>query len=65
MFETAEVGLKLTKFSELSNRLAELLDAILEVTKKTRGEYSNVYFNRRIQVAGLPAINHSVADTPF
>lgn len=46
------LGLELAKFSALGNRLEELLDVTLEVTKRTRGEYSNVYFNKRIQIAG-------------
>jgi hypothetical protein len=45
------LGLNLAKFSELQARLEELLDVTLEVTKRTRGEYSNVYFNKRIQIA--------------
>jgi hypothetical protein len=46
------LGLELAKFSDLSGRLKELLDVTLEVTKRTRGEYANVYFNKRIQIAG-------------
>ena len=42
--------LVLTKFSELEGRLEELLDVTLELTKRTKGDYSNVYFNRRIQI---------------
>lgn len=38
------------KLSELPNRLGELLDVTLEVQKKTNGEYTNVYLNRRIQI---------------
>jgi hypothetical protein len=59
------LGLQLSKFSELSRRLEELLDVTLEVTKRTRGDYSNVYFNRRIK---LPAdISSPIADAglPF
>jgi len=41
-------GLVLERFSDLGNRLNDLLDVKLEVTKKTRGEFSNVYVNRRI-----------------
>ena len=41
-------GLVLERFSDLGNRLNDLLDIKLEVTKKTRGEFSNVYINRRI-----------------
>ena len=46
------LGMELAKFSELGSRLQELLDVTLEVTKRTRGEYTNVYFNKRIQIAG-------------
>ncbi len=43
-------GLDLAKVSELQDRLGELLDVKLEVTKRTRGEHTNVYLNRRIAV---------------
>ena len=46
--DLSTVGLQLTKFSALAGRLEELLDLILEVTRKTKGDYTNVYFNRRI-----------------
>lgn len=48
------VRLELAKFSDLSGRLDELLDVTLEVTKRTRGDYTNVYFNKRIEIAGGP-----------
>jgi len=54
-------GLTLEKFSDLPNRLAELLDINLVVTKKTNGEYMNVYFNRRLADNELPAS----PSTPF
>ncbi len=41
-------GLELQKLSELPARLGELLDVTLEVTKRTKGDSENVYFNRRI-----------------
>ena len=41
-------GLDLKKLSDLQANLEKLLDVKLEVTKRTRGEYENVYFNRRI-----------------
>ena len=57
------LGLELPKFSELPNHLESLLDLTLEVTKRTKGEYTNVYFNRRIQVpAGEPIPD---GDVPF
>lgn len=59
------LGLVLTKFSDLERRLQELLDLTLEVTKRTKGEYSNVYFNRRIQVAISTTRSRDDADAPF
>jgi hypothetical protein len=37
--------------------LGELLDVTLEVKKQTRGEYSNVYFQRRIR-GDAPPFDH-------
>lgn len=41
-------GLQLEKLSELPNRLEELLDVTLEITKRTRGENENIYLNKRV-----------------
>ena len=41
-------GLDLQKVSELRDHLGKLLDVKLEVTKRTKGENTNVYFNRKI-----------------
>lgn len=57
------LGLQLPRFSELPNHLDQLLDHTLEVTKRTRGEYTNVYFNKRIDVAVEPG--PSSERTPF
>lgn len=59
------VGLELAKFSDLAGRLDEVLDHTLEITKRTRGEYTNVYFNKRIQIAGAPASAPPAGDVPF
>jgi hypothetical protein len=59
------LGLELAKFSQLSGRLEELLDVTLEVTKRTRGEYTNVYFNRRIQIAAGTSGGIAQDDVPF
>ncbi len=48
-------GLELSKLSDLEANLDKLLDVKLEVTQKTRGEYSNVYFNRRIVTEDAPS----------
>ena len=44
-------GLDLEKLSELPKHLDKLLDVKLEVTKKTKGDNENIYFNRRIETA--------------
>jgi hypothetical protein len=59
------LGLELPKFSDLAGRLKNLLDVTLEVTKRTRGEYTNVYFNKRIQIAGDAASQPSADGVPF
>ena len=59
------LGLALTKFSELKGRLEELLDLTVEVTKRTRGEFSNVYFNRLIQIAITTSSDRVDSDAPF
>ena len=40
---------------DLNERVHELLDVKLEVTKRTKGENENVYFNRRIVLDDAPA----------
>ncbi len=59
------LGLELSKFSELSGRLDELLDVALEITKRTRGDYTNVYFNRRIRLASTSNGEVPTKDIPF
>jgi hypothetical protein len=44
------LGLVLPRFSELPQHLDGLLDKKLQVTKKTRDEFANVYFNRLLDV---------------
>ncbi len=62
-------GLDLPKLSDLPASLTKLLDVKLEVTKRTRGENENVYFNRRIVTTGgaqSPAgANWRDSDIPF
>jgi hypothetical protein len=45
-------GLDLEKLSDLPKHLDKLLDVKLEVTKKTKGDNENIYFNRRIETTG-------------
>lgn len=51
------LGVELSKLSDLPNHLDAMLDLVLEVTKRTKGEHSNVYFNKRLQV---PAVESAV-----
>lgn len=59
------VGLELTRFSDLASRLEELLDITLEISKRTKSEYSNVYFNRRLQIATQKSSGTDTGDIPF
>lgn len=46
-------GLDIEKLSELPARLGDLLDVTLEITKRTKGDSENIYFNRRIVIESL------------
>jgi hypothetical protein len=41
-------GLDLVRLSDLPDHLTDLLDVQLEITKRTRGDSVNIYFNRRL-----------------
>lgn len=43
-------GLQLEKLSDLPSHLESLLNVTLEITKRTRGENENIYFNRRLHL---------------
>jgi len=59
-------GLELEKLSDLPANLEKLLDVKLEITKRTRGENENIYFNRRIVMDDIPDANDELADDiPF
>ncbi|MHB1001444.1 MAG: DUF669 domain-containing protein [Armatimonadota bacterium] len=46
-------GLEMDGLSELRDRLNDLLDVKLEITKRTKGESQNIYINRRIVLDDL------------
>lgn len=48
-------GLELQKLSELPANLEKLLDVKLEVTKRTRGDYENIYINQRLELGDGPS----------
>ena len=56
-------GVDLDKLSDLPNRLGDLLDVTLEITKRTKGDNENIYFNRRVVVEDPLAGDDSLA--PF
>lgn len=64
-------GLQMEKLSDLPGKLESLLDVGLEVTKRTKNEFENIYFNRRIVLSGEdtssePSADHDVNDMiPF
>ncbi|MBX3387188.1 MAG: DUF669 domain-containing protein [Phycisphaeraceae bacterium] len=56
------LGVELPKFSDLPHHLDALLDQTLEVTQRTKGDYTNVYFNRRITVPAGAANDAAAID---
>ena len=52
-------GLELQKLSELPANLDQLLDVTLEITKRTRGEYEDIFLNKRIKTT-----EEVLAETP-
>ncbi len=44
-------GLDLERLSDLPKHLDQLLDVKLEVTKRTKGDSENIFFNRRIETS--------------
>lgn len=47
-------GLDLERISELPKHLSKLLDVKIEVTKRTKGDNENIFFNRRIDTSREP-----------
>ena len=41
-------GIELEKFSDLPNRFDEMINTKLEITVQKKGEFQNIYLNRRI-----------------
>lgn len=64
--DLAAAGLELGRLSDLPRRLTELDGVMLEVQLKTRGEYQNVYINKRLS-DNLPQTfdNFREDDVPF
>jgi hypothetical protein len=63
-------GLDLEKLSDLNDRMSELLDVALDVTKRTRGDRTNVFLNKRLERTVVPVEDEVLAgdtidDIPF
>jgi len=63
-------GLDLVRLSDLPNHLEQLLDVKLEVTKRTKGSNTNIYFNRRLDegdgnAGGPDDFGATADDLPF
>lgn len=60
-------GLELVRLSDLREHLPALLDVQLEVTKRTKGENVNIYFNRRLVLdeQGTGGTDGRPDDLPF
>lgn len=59
--ELKVLELELSRFSELELRLGELVGRAFAITKRTKDEYANIYFNKR-----LPSLEIGApADNPF
>ncbi len=63
MDELKVCGLELKRFSDLSEFLQEIIGAEIEITRKTRGEDVNIYFNK--QLDGGPESQSDEDDLPF
>ena len=58
-------GLQLTKLSELPANLDKLKGIALEVTKRTRGENTNIYLNKKIQLSAEATMQDGEDLLPF
>ena len=47
-------GLKLARLTDLNHRLNELVGVRLEIVKRTNGEYTNIYFQKRLVAPPKP-----------
>lgn len=58
-------GLNLGKLSDLQSRLEDLLDVKLRITKKTVGDFENIYFNELISGETVKGNSEFENDVPF
>jgi hypothetical protein len=63
--DLATCGLFLDKLSDLNDNLDNLIDIKLEVTKKTIGDFQNVYLNKQIYIEDAPPTQEVMNDVPL
>lgn len=60
--DLTKLGLQLKRISDLPQHMPEVLDRKLEITVRTKGEFTNVYFNR---VLAIPSGAGADPETPW
>lgn len=65
--DLATAGLRPPAFSALPSMLGRVVGKVLEVQKKTDGEFTNVYFNRALSAAVAPSAPEQIdeSEVPF
>jgi hypothetical protein len=63
--EMAVLGVELDPFSSLPDKLNELVNVELMISKVTKGEYENIYFNKRITPHSEDKLAELSDDLPF
>ncbi len=59
------LGVELEPFSSLPDKLGELVNVELMISKVTKGEYENVYFNKRLSPYAADQLAELSDDLPF
>lgn len=58
-------GLTIDKLSDLPDNLVKLLDVKIEISKKTKGEFANIYFGKRLTEGFEATTAQNNDDIPF
>ena len=59
------VGLHANSINELTDKLDEILDAVIEIQLKTKGQYQNCYINKVVSKPLGHEVNMDPNDQPF
>ena len=61
--DIATAGLEIAKLSDLPGNLKYLLDQVLEITVKTKGDFTNIYINKSLNDEVVKEVDDD--DLPF